>query len=285
MNRFLVPTLPLSANVPVLALLDSYLKRLMTHSSPFSNAIHPESTSPPLLNTSLSSPLQYAPLQTFPTQHNRILPATPYPTILQKTLPNSPPSSLPFLFLFIPLSLPLFSSHPCQRSFQFSICTLSLIPHTAMNDSLSHFLPFFTHIPQISPFMYKLVKQFFSIPLIPFAYKFILDPQAQMYTTLTTQISQHTLFPYATHFTQIVFPLSLLRGWASHLWTATRFLPPPLPILLPLSAVSNFVPWLVSYPPHIFLKPRISFLRHLQLILQPLILTHQLLSNSPLLLL
>lgn len=114
----------------------------MTNLSPSSNAIHPQ--------THFRTSPKYFPFFTFSIRFPTIPPYTAQPSFnrhsspghfAEQTLPTPLPSFLAFFFLFLTLSLPLSLHHPYQRPIQISIYMSSLIPQTAMNISLFHFLP------------------------------------------------------------------------------------------------------------------------------------------------
>lgn len=114
----------------------------------------------------------------------------------------SPPLPATFSILYVHSQ----SSHTQQRTARFP--------------TSCHFR---THIPRSFPFTSKSIKQLPSTPLISFAYKHILKPQAQSYFTLTTQISYFALSHHATQFTKTLLPLPSLTDRTSQLWTLPRF--------------------------------------------------------------
>lgn len=204
-----------------LALRDFCPKKIVTHSSLFSKAILPRSTSRPLPDTSSLSPSQYASLQSFSTEHTRTLPATPH----LASLHNKP--SEPFLLLRSSFS---FSSHyfsylsslPALTSASHNI--LSTLSPSSCSKLMATRTPTFchrrTHIRPDLPLVSKLPKQLSWRPLFSFAYKYVLKPQAQTYSTFITQISNSTLSHYATQLTHIPLRLHFLMGRAPHLPTA-----------------------------------------------------------------
>lgn len=104
-----------------------------------------------------------------------------------------------------------------------------------------------TYIRHISSPVSRVIKHFCSIPLILFAFKQIISPQAQTYPTLTIQVSQFVLSHYATRFTPILAPHPPITGWASHLRTAVWFLFALATASKSCSAIPSFVLRLVSY--------------------------------------
>lgn len=182
-----------------------------TFSAPKSN---PQYTFPPLPNAFLFSPFKSASLQFRRTQQSRSLPATPHPVFSQNEL--SPQLSLLHRFFsfssdsfpchfslcgltspsFSPLSTFLYTSQIQQRTTRsFTSCHLS------------------RHIRPVLRFISKLLKQFFSGTLIPFAYKAILKPQEQMHFTRNAKIPQFKFLYYPTQFTHILLPI-LPRSWS-----------------------------------------------------------------------
>lgn len=128
---------------------------------------------------------------------------------------------------FFPLSLALHTAFslcllPAFPNILFNhLSTLSQLYHTQQRTNRSstssilrrqirRFLPLLTH----------LVKQLASIPLIHFAFKGTIKPQARTYFMLTTQFSYFQLFHCATHSTHVLLPL--LRDRALHFFTASQ---------------------------------------------------------------
>lgn len=141
-----------------------------------------------------------------------------------------------------------------------------------------------THTPRYLPFTSKLIKQFLTVPLTPFACEHIAIPQAHLNRTLPTQVLLFLLFQYSAQFTHFLFRLLFRLGWTSHLRTASWFWALSPTTTIPFFRVFSFFALACLAPKHSSLRPRSSLVSRLQLILQSVAFSLQRFSLHPLLL-
>lgn len=109
--------------------------------------------------------------------------------------------------------------------------------------SLARLGLFSAHVARILLLMCKQTKLFYSISFTLFAYKHISRPQAQKYSTLTTQISHFILLLLSN--TGYTHSITFSDGpRLSSLNCHSNVGLPGLPLQLSLFAVSRFLPWL-----------------------------------------
>lgn len=155
----------------------------------------PESTSRHL--QTLFSLSQHDPLQPLPTGHNRALSTIFQLPTLEKILRAASSFSFSFPFLIAPLSLSRSPFPLTSTSFNlsFSRSQSSCTKRRPIGGHISCHRS--TQICPVLPHICKLPELVFSILLFSFAYEYVLEAQAQTYSTLTSQISHVILFHYA----------------------------------------------------------------------------------------
>lgn len=89
--------------------------------------------------------------------------------------------------------------------------------------------------------MSKLLRQFFLIFLLSAAQNYAVERQAQMYVTLTTELSHCLLFHYRKHLHTFYFDLLFLCVGLLNSLLLSEFGLPLLLIVVSLFAVPRFV--------------------------------------------